>query len=49
VNTDNKYLNNGKEYQDEIYLDWYDHGARFYDPQAGKFNSIDQVIENKNK
>jgi RHS repeat-associated protein len=41
----NDYLYNGKEFQDELGLDWYDYRARFYDPVLGRFPSIDPMIE----
>ncbi|MEA3357432.1 MAG: hypothetical protein U9Q67_03280 [Patescibacteria group bacterium] len=50
--SENKYLYNGKELQDEqlggVNLDWYDYGARMYDPALGRFTGLDQQIPRQN-
>jgi RHS repeat-associated protein len=46
---DAQYLYNGKELQDDklnsTALDWYDYGARMYDPQIGRFSTQDAFAE----
>ncbi|MDX2248700.1 MAG: RHS repeat-associated core domain-containing protein [Bacteroidia bacterium] len=41
----NSLLYNGKEWQDELGLVWYDYGARMYDPAASRFTTIDRFSE----
>ena len=47
---ENRYLFNGKEFQDETFaggvrLGWYDYGARFYDPTIARWVTIDPLAE----
>ncbi len=43
---ENKYLYNGKELDDDLGVGWYDYGARCYDPQLGRFHTLDPLSEN---
>jgi RHS repeat-associated protein len=43
--TFNQVKYNSKELQTEAKLDWYDYGARFYDPVIGRWHSVDPLAE----
>ncbi|MCK5136389.1 MAG: hypothetical protein KAR19_11425 [Bacteroidales bacterium] len=49
VPSENKYLYNGKELQDEqlggVNLDWYSFEKRYYDPALGRFTGLDPIAE----
>lgn len=44
-NTSNDYLYNGKQLQTDFNLNWYDYGARFYDPALGRFHTVDPLAD----
>ena len=45
-NNTQPYKYNGKELDRKGGLDWYDYGARYYDPLIGMFLSVDPLSEN---
>ncbi len=47
ANIANQYKYNGKELQDNFGLNWYDYGARFYDPTIARWNVIDPMVEER--
>jgi RHS repeat-associated protein len=45
VAPENKYQYNGKELNEELGLDWYDYGARWYDGSIGRWGQVDRLAE----
>ncbi len=45
VTSSNRYTYNGKEDQNFFDLEYLDYGARFYDPELGRFHTVDPLSE----
>ena len=45
VAPENKYLYNGKEFNEDYGANLYEYGGRFYDPATSRFISIDRFAE----
>jgi RHS repeat-associated protein len=41
----NQYLYNGKQWNNDFGMGWYDYGARFYDPTISRFSTQDRFAE----
>ena len=39
------FLYNGKELQNDLDLNWYDYGARMYEPSIARWNGIDASVK----
>ena len=41
----NRYLYNGKEFEEFNGLKWSDYGARWYMPEIGRFTGVDPISD----
>ncbi|MCI5056790.1 MAG: DUF6443 domain-containing protein, partial [Flavobacteriales bacterium] len=46
VGAENQYKYNGKELHSDFGLNWYDYGARWYEPALGRWHSPDPLADN---
>ena len=44
-----RFRYNDKEFEGDFDLNWYDYGARFYDPQTGRFMQVDPLANEENQ
>ncbi len=47
IGQENAYQYNGKEIDEELGLEWYNYGARFYDPAIARFHTVDALADHK--
>ncbi|MBK9338826.1 MAG: RHS repeat-associated core domain-containing protein [Lewinellaceae bacterium] len=45
VGTENQYQYNSKEFNEDLGVNWYNYGARCYDPAVGRWWSVDPLAE----
>lgn len=45
IGTINNYQLNGKEWENELDVNWYNYGARYYDPAIARWNAVDPLAE----
>ena len=41
----NEFKYNGKEFENDFDMGWYDYGARMYNPALGRWNSVDPLAD----
>ena len=48
IGVENLYQYNGKEFNEDLGIEWMDYGARWYDASIGRWTSIDPLAEKYN-